>query len=62
MKRNLEKSKVKKLAYSLELKYGEEANYLPSIFQLYESITERTRLKLDPNIRSIIITYPNCFI
>jgi hypothetical protein len=32
VKRNPEKLKVKKLASSLELKYGEEANYLPSIF------------------------------
>ena len=32
VKRNLEKLKVKKLASSLELKYDEEANYLPSIF------------------------------
>jgi hypothetical protein len=32
VKRNPEKLKVKKLASSLELKYGEEASYLPSIF------------------------------
>jgi hypothetical protein len=32
VKRNPEKLKDKKLASSLELKYGEEASYLPSIF------------------------------
>jgi len=32
VKRNLEKLKVKKLASSLELKYGEGANYLHSNF------------------------------